>query len=73
MNNLLFAIMYPSEEELNNSIQILKQKFGDIKASSEEYDFNFTDYYEKEFGKNLKKRIFIFKKTIEKKDLIEIR
>ncbi|MCK5283214.1 MAG: DUF4416 family protein [Nanoarchaeota archaeon] len=73
MKSLLFAIMYPNQKLLNNSISILEKEFGKIKAKSPEYDFNFTNYYEKEFGKNLKKIILVFEKTIEKNDLIEIR
>ena len=73
INNLLFAIMYSNKDELNNSIYILEKEFGPIKDHGKEYDFNFTNYYEKEFGTNLKKTIFIFQKTIEKQDLIQIR
>lgn len=73
MKNLLLGIMYPNDDSLSRLISILEKEFGIIKVKSESYDFNFTNYYEKEFGKNLKKIIIIFKKTIEKKDLIEIR
>ncbi len=73
MNNLLFAIMYSKKEILDKTTHILEEKFGEIKTKSEEYDFNFTDYYEGEFGTNLKKIFIIFEKPIEKQDLITIR
>lgn len=73
MKNLLFAIMYQNQELLNRTILILEKDFGKIKAKSQEYDFNFTSYYEKEFGKNLKKIIVVFEKIVEKFDLIQIR
>jgi hypothetical protein len=65
--------MYPNKEELGKAILILEKEFGKIIAKSEEYEFDFTDYYEKEFGKNLKKIIAVFGKEIEKNDLIWIR
>ena len=65
--------MYSSQDILDKTISILKNEFGEIKAKSKEYDFNFTDYYENEFGINLKKLILVFEKTIEKQDLIQIR
>ncbi|MBD3164585.1 DUF4416 family protein [Candidatus Woesearchaeota archaeon] len=73
MNNLLIAVMYQNRKSLDAAINILEQHFGPIKAKSKEYNFNFTNYYEKEFGKSLKKTILIFEKTIEKSDLPEIR
>lgn len=73
MNNLLFAVMYPNEESLSKSISFLEKEFGKIKSKSEPYDFTFTHYYESEFGSELKKIIIIFGKTIEKKELIQIR
>jgi hypothetical protein len=73
MNRLLFAIMYPDKEILDVCVDILEKEFGSIKLIGEEYVFNFTRYYEEEFGRNLKKQIFVFEKTIEKHDLVKIR
>jgi len=69
--NLFFALMYKDNEILKKAIN--ENDFGDIVAKSEEFDFNFTDYYEKEFGSNLKKTIIIFNKKIIKKDLVDIK
>jgi hypothetical protein len=73
MRRLLIAIMYPEHSLLAMSLDYLKKEFGEIFSKSEEYRFDFTDYYEEEFGKNLKKTIVIFKKEINKNDLINIR
>jgi len=70
---LFFALMYKDNNILEKTINLLKNNFGDIIKKSEEYNFNFTDYYEKEFGNDLKKIIIIFDKKINKKDLIEIK
>ncbi len=74
MPNLIIAIMYSNKETYNKVKSILKEKFKEIKRESPEYDFEqFTNYYEKEMGKNLVKRFIIFNKPIEKKDLIKIK
>lgn len=73
MGYFLCAIMYPNASLLDKSVSILEKEFGKIKTKCPIYDFDFTDYYEKEFGKNLKKIIIVFEKTIEKKDLVKIR
>ncbi len=73
MNNLFIALMYGSVKKKDKAIEKLTAKFGKINYYSEEYPFNFTDYYEREFGKDLKKQLFIFNKAIEKNDLIDIR
>jgi hypothetical protein len=73
VNNLLIAIMYPSKEMLDLTMKELENKFGKIISHSPEYNFNFTNYYEKEFGTNLKKIILVFEQNIEKAELVEIR
>jgi len=71
---LFIAIMYSKKETYNKVKQILEEKFGNTKAESQPYNFDqFTSYYEKEMGKNLVKRFLIFKKEIQKLDLIEIK
>ena len=71
--NLLFALMYQDNDILEKTINELKNRFGKIKTKSQEYDFDFTDYYEEEFGISLKKTITIFNKKINKKDLVDIK
>lgn len=72
--NLLIAIMYSNKETYNKVKTILTEKFGEIKKQSNEYNFDqFTNYYEKEMGKNLVKIFLIFNKEIDKQDLIKIK
>jgi len=73
MNNLFFAVMYPNLELLERAISLLKKEFGEVLKEGKEFDFNFTSYYEKEFGKDLKKKFFVFGSEIEKGDLVKIR
>ena len=70
---LLIAVMYADKETLDKAVIELKKSFGDIDNESAEYDFNFTTYYEKEMGKNLKKKFLSFAKTITNEELAKIR
>ena len=71
---MIIAIMYSDKRVYGQVKDILIKEYGEIKAESDEYDFDqFTSFYEKEMGKGLVKRFLIFVKDIEKKDLIEIK
>ena len=71
---LFFGIMFSDRNFYKKAIEDLIKKFGEIEKESFEYDFDkFTSYYEKEMGKNLIKKIIIFKKEIKEKDLINIK
>lgn len=71
---LFFAAMFLGKETYNNAVRDLTKEYGEIKKESHEYDFDeYTDYYEKESGKNLIKKIIIFKKEIKENDLAEIK
>ena len=65
--------MYKDRKILDKSLDILKSIFGDIDLKSNEYKFDFTDYYKEEFGDNLKKRIISFKKLIGRNRLADIK
>lgn len=74
MTNLLFmAVMYSSEELFVKSKSDLVKKYGPIKVESHAYDFSFTDYYEPEMGKNLKKKFLIFEKEVSKQGLADVK
>jgi hypothetical protein len=74
MVNLLFmAVMYSSEDLFDSARFDLIEKYGDLRSESDPYDFNFTKYYEKEMGKNLKKKFLIFKKEVSKEDLESVK
>lgn len=59
---LIVAIMYKDDMLKESALKQLKKKYGEPLKSSETYDFNFTDYYEDEFGTDLLKQIFVFEK-----------
>lgn len=67
MNKIFAAILYSSEDIAAKAATELKNHFGDIDLETEPFRFDrFTNYYEKEMGKDLKKKFVFFK---EKSDM----
>ncbi|MBO8131702.1 MAG: DUF4416 family protein [Candidatus Marinimicrobia bacterium] len=61
-----FAIMYNKVEDFNKTVSKVKSKYGEILAIGDEFKvIDFTDYYVKEFGENLKKRFMILKNAVK--------
>jgi len=59
-NRLIIGLMYKKNQNIQDIISILHKHFGKLLAESDEFDFNFTNFYKKEFGTNLKKRYLVF-------------
>jgi len=71
---LFFGIMFSDKNIYDKCLNDLIKNFGEIEKQSKEYNFDkFTSYYKKEMGSNLIKKIIIFKKGIEGKDLVGIK
>ena len=68
-SRFIVGLMYDSGPE--KIISELEKEFGKVKIKSDEYDFNFTDFYEKEFGKGLKKVYMCFEKPFDVEKLPE--
>jgi len=70
----LIMSMIASEECLFSQYKdILTSKFGNVDLKSNIQPFNFTDYYEKEFGKKLIQMLFSFSILIKQDELAEIK
>jgi len=66
--------MITSEEYIFDQYKdILINKFGVVDMKSNTQPFNFTDYYEKEFGKKLIQKLFSFSILIKQDELAEIK
>jgi hypothetical protein len=70
---LISGIISKKEDTLKKAKAILERKFGKIDFQSQTLPFNHTDYYEKEFGKNLKREFVSFKKLVAPADLAKIK
>lgn len=53
--------------------KILEKNFGEVDSETDVLDFSCTAYYEKEFGKNLKRKFFSFKRLIPLRKNYEIK
>ena len=70
---LFLSIMYKEEKVLKEALNHIERDIGTVFFKIKDYDFNFTDYYEKEFGSGLKKTIYVFDGRIKKDELVEIK
>jgi len=70
---LIVGFIFKEESVLQKAKNFLKRKFGEIDYASQALAFRHTDYYEKEFGKGLKKRLISFKKLIRPESLASIK
>jgi len=69
---LFFALMYKDRRIFDIAVSELSNLFGNLIEQSEVYNFNFTKFYEKEFGKDLKKTIVVFDKNVDNGTLVNI-
>jgi hypothetical protein len=67
------GMMYSDESVFEHAQKMLESEFGTVEKISAPYDFAFTDYYEKEMGRGLEKRFVVFKKTIDRGALADIK
>lgn len=70
---LIMGFIYKDEAIFIKSRDQLKRKFGRIDFQSGPLDFNYTSYYEKEMGVDLKRRFISFNKLIPIENLYRIK
>ena len=70
---LIIGFIYKDNKYFLESAALLKKKFGAIDYTSKEINFNFTDYYAKEMGQNLKRKFISFKRLIKPGKLANIK
>ncbi len=60
MIKIFCGLLYNNDEYYKQAVFLLREKLGEIDAQSGFIPFDFTDYYEKEIGKNLKRGFISF-------------
>jgi hypothetical protein len=70
---LVCGFVYASETEYKRACARLIKRFGRIDFESQRLDFNYSDYYRKEFGDNLYRRFISFRKLITPDKLAKIK
>ncbi|HHV71960.1 MAG TPA: DUF4416 family protein [Clostridia bacterium] len=70
---LITSIFTNNLNLLDEAINCLRDRFGEIDSETDLLPFEFTKYYSKEFGTNLKRKIISFKELISADDLVSIK
>ena len=70
---LIMGMISPNADLFDQLTQTLVEKFGPVDLKSNVFNFDKTDYYEEEMGKNLKRRFLSFCELIETRGLVEIK
>jgi hypothetical protein len=70
---LICGVIRAKDCNIEEVIKKLEETFGPMDLKSEKLPFNFTDYYEKEMGTELKREWTSFKNLIQADDLRDIK
>ncbi len=70
---LICGIIAGKERILKRAIDKLNQIYGGIDLESAQFSFDFTDYYEKQMGKGLKRKFISFERLISPEELSSIK
>ncbi|MFA5115878.1 MAG: DUF4416 family protein [Candidatus Omnitrophota bacterium] len=70
---LITGLIFSQAGVLRRAKTALNRQFGRADFESQILDFNYTDYYEKEFGRDLKRQFLSFKRLINPGDLAAIK
>jgi hypothetical protein len=70
---LIIGLIYRDPEKYLAIKPYLLRLFGKVDLESDEMPFDYTDYYKKEFGTNLKRRFLGFSRLIRSSKLAEIK
>ncbi len=70
---LFSGLIFKKKEILLSTQEKLVEAFGEIDFESDILPFDYTDYYEKEMGKGLKRKIISFSKLIPRNNLPDIK
>ncbi|MCX7917883.1 MAG: DUF4416 family protein [bacterium] len=65
------GLIYNNENILNEVKNSLKERWGEIDICEGPFEFNFTDYYEEEIGKNLKRKFISFERLYLPEEVYE--
>ena len=70
---LICGFIYKDERDLKEAKNILAKKYNTIDYESPVLDFRYTDYYNHEMGKGLKRSFISFEKPVQPGELADIK
>ncbi len=68
---LFVVTLHRDQEPLAGAIAELQQRWGSTDYISEDFPFDFSDYYEAEMGKNLARRFYSFERLIAPDQIVD--
>lgn len=72
-NKLIMGVLSTSPEQKEALRHLLVEEFGPIDYESQEFDFDFTDYYVPEMGSGIKRFFYSFVNLVNPDDLPDIK
>lgn len=70
---LFCSLIFKDKVFLDGATDLLKGRFGEVVFQSKTFAFDFTRYYEKEFGRPLYRVVLAFDKLVPRDSLIEVK
>ncbi|MGB2600747.1 MAG: DUF4416 family protein [Candidatus Omnitrophota bacterium] len=70
---LVASIIFKEDASLAGAEKKLIQKYGPLTSLERILPFDFTDYYEEEFGKPLKRKLLCFEKPVDMEKIADIK
>ncbi|MDY0223525.1 MAG: DUF4416 family protein, partial [Desulfobacterium sp.] len=70
---LVIGLFMNDQAIFQELLESLEKKFGAIDMVSPWFDFDYTDYYNREMGSSLFRRVAVFKDLVEQGDLADIK
>ncbi|MFC1548520.1 DUF4416 family protein [Candidatus Omnitrophota bacterium] len=70
---LVVSLIFKDDMVIKKTEDILRKKYGEFDSHERTLPFDFTDYYDKEFGKPLKRKLMCFKKPVNKEKIADIK
>lgn len=70
---LVISLFMNSKEIFDSVLPELEKEFGEVDMISSWFNFDFTDYYYKEMGSPLFRRVVVFKEMIHQQDLANVK
>jgi hypothetical protein len=70
---LVISLFMNDQSLVQRVLDALEQKFGRIDMVSPWFDFDYTDYYHREMGSPLFRRVVVFKSLVEQERLADIK
>ncbi|MCK4890966.1 MAG: DUF4416 family protein [Candidatus Aminicenantes bacterium] len=71
--NLFTGLIFNNTIDIEPVISLLKKEFSETDMISDQFEFDFTDYYFMEMGKPLSRKFFSFSRLISPEELPEIK